>query len=55
MKNMKSKLVAVAAPAVMALAAATPAKAGILLMGDNGWEVTFAGSSNTFYMYASSE
>ena len=52
---MKSKLVAVAAPAVMALAAATPAKAGILLMGDNGWEVTFAGSSNTFYMYASSE
>ena len=50
-----TKVVAVAAPAIMALAAATPAKAGILLMGDNGWEVTFAGSSNTFYMYSSSE
>jgi len=55
MKNIKSKVVAVAAPAIMALAAVTPAKAGILLMGDNGWEVTFAGSSNTFYMYSSSE
>ena len=50
-----TKVVAVAAPAIMALAAATPAKAGILLMGDNGWEVTFAGSSNTFYMYTSSQ
>ena len=50
-----TKAAAVVAPAIMALAAATPAKAGILLMGDNGWEVTFAGSSNTFYMYASSD
>ena len=50
-----TKAAAVAAPAIMALAAVTPAKAGILLMGDNGWEVTFAGSSNTFYMYTSSE
>ena len=50
-----TKAVAVAAPAIMALAAVTPAKAGILLMGDNGWEVTFGGSSNTFYMYSSSE
>ena len=55
MKKITSKAVAVAAPAIMALAAVTPAKAGILLMGDNGWEVTFAGSSNTFYMYTSSE
>ena len=50
-----TKAAAVAAPAIMALAAVTPAKAGILLMGDNGWEVTFAGSSNTFYMYTSSD
>ena len=55
MKKITSKAVAVAAPAIMALAAVTPAKAGILLMGDNGWEVTFAGSSNTFYMYTSSD
>ncbi len=50
-----SKITAVAAPAIMALAVASPSEAKILLMGDGGWEVSFDGLVNGFYEYATTE
>ncbi len=46
-----TKITAVAAPAIMALAVASPSEAKILLMGDGGWEVSFDGLVNGFYSY----
>jgi hypothetical protein len=46
-----TKITAIAAPAIMALAVASPSEAKILLMGDGGWEVSFDGLVNGFYSY----
>ena len=46
-----SRKIAVAAiPAVMALSAATDADSKILLMSQEGWEVSFDGAANAFFM-----
>ena len=46
-----SKKIAIAAiPAVMALSAATDADSKILLMSQEGWEVSFDGAANAFVM-----
>jgi len=50
-----SKITAFAAPAIMALAVAAPSEAKILLMGDGGWEVSFDGSVNSFYVYTTKD
>jgi len=50
-----SKITAFAAPAVMALAVAAPSEAKILLMGDGGWEVSFDGSVNSFYVFSTKD
>lgn len=50
-----SKITAFAAPAIMALAVAAPSEAKILLMGDGGWEVSFDGSVNSFYVYTTQD
>ena len=50
-----TKITAVAAPAIMALAVASPSEAKILLMGDGGWEVSFDGLVNGFYSYTTKD
>jgi len=46
--NIKKKIALAAIPAVMALSA-TDASSKVLLMSDNGWEVSFDGAANAFY------
>jgi hypothetical protein len=54
MTNRFVKFAAAVAPAALLLAAAaTPAEAKVLLMGDGGWEVSFDGSVNGFAMWDS--
>ncbi len=50
-----TKITAIAAPAIMALAVASPSEAKILLMGDGGWEVSFDGLVNSFYSFQTTE
>ena len=50
-----TKITALAAPAIMALAVASPSEAKILLMGNDGWEVSFDGLVNGFYSYTSKD
>ena len=50
-----TKITAIAAPAIMALAVASPSEAKILLMGDGGWEVSFDGLVNSFYSFMTTE
>jgi len=50
-----NKITAFAAPAIMALAVAAPSEAKILLMGDGGWEVSFDGSVNSFYVFTTKD
>ena len=46
--NIKKKIALAAIPAVMALSA-TDVSSKVLLMSDNGWEVSFDGAANAFY------
>ena len=50
--NIKKKIALAAIPAVMALSA-TDASSKVLLMSDNGWEVSFDGAANAFYTQTS--
>ena len=50
--NIKKKIALAAIPAVMALSA-TDASSKVLLMSDNGWEVSFDGAANAFYNHTS--
>ena len=50
--NIKKKIALAAIPAVMALSA-TDVSSKVLLMSDNGWEVSFDGAANTFYNHSS--
>ena len=50
--NIKKKIALAAIPAVMALSA-TDASSKVLLMSDNGWEVSFDGAANAFHTYTS--
>ena len=53
MKNFSKKIALVAIPAVMALSAPT-AQSKLLLMSQEGWEVSFDGAANAFIMHQSS-
>ena len=50
--NIKKKIALAAIPAVMALSA-TDVSSKVLLMSDNGWEVSFDGAANAFYNHTS--
>ena len=50
--NIKKKIALAAIPAVMALSA-TDVNSKVLLMSDNGWEVSFDGAANAFYNHTS--
>ena len=50
--NIKKKIALAAIPAVMALSA-TDVSSKVLLMSDNGWEVSFDGAANAFYTQTS--
>ena len=50
--NIKKKIAVAAIPAVMALSA-TDVSSKVLLMSDNGWEVSFDGAANAFYNHTS--
>ena len=50
--NIKKKIALAAIPAVMALSA-TDVSSKVLLMSDNGWEVSFDGAANAFHTYTS--
>ena len=50
--NIKKKIALAAIPAVMALSA-TDVSSKVLLMSDNGWEVSFDGAANAFYNHSS--
>ena len=50
--NIKKKIALAAIPAVMALSA-TDVSSKVLLMSDNGWEVSFDGAANAFYSQTS--
>ena len=52
--NIKKKIALAAIPAVMALSA-TDVSSKVLLMSDNGWEVSFDGAANAFYNHTSTE
>ena len=54
MKNFSKKLAIAAIPAVMALSA-PQAESKILLMSQEGWEVSFDGAANAFIMKNSAE
>ena len=49
MKNFSKKIAIAAIPAVMALSA-PQAESKILLMSQEGWEVSFDGAANAFLM-----
>lgn len=53
MKNFKKTKLAVAAAAAMGLS--LPAGAIVVVGGENGWEVSFDGNINQFYVYSDSE
>ena len=53
MKNFSKKIALAAIPAVMALSAST-ADSKLLLMSQEGWEVSFDGAANAFIMHQSS-
>ncbi len=55
MTNRLTKFAAVVAPAALLLGAGTPADAKVLVMGDGGWEVSFDGSVNVFYVFNDNE
>ena len=48
--KISKKFAVVAVPAVMALSAANTADSKILLMSQEGWEVSFDGAANAFFM-----
>ena len=48
--NIKKKIALAAIPAVMALSA-TDVSSKVLLMSDNGWEVSFDGAANVLQPY----
>ena len=50
--NIKKKIALAAIPAVMALSS-TDVSSKVLLMSDNGWEVSFDGAANAFHTYTS--
>ena len=50
--NIKKKIALAAIPAVMAISA-TDVDSKVLLMSDNGWEVSFDGAANAFYNHTS--
>ena len=50
--NINKKIALAAIPAVMALSA-TDVNSKVLLMSDNGWEVSFDGAANAFYNHTS--
>ena len=45
------KLAIVAIPAAMALSAPEETKSKLLLMSQEGWEVSFDGAANAFYTF----
>ncbi|QBQ53612.1 porin [Nitrosococcus wardiae] len=53
MKNFKKTKLAVAAAAAMGLS--LPAGAVVVVGGENGWEVSFDGNINQFYVYSDTE
>ncbi len=46
-----TKLITVVGSATLAMAIGVPAKAVVVVGGDNGWEVSFEGSVSGFYVY----
>lgn len=51
----KTKLAAAVGTATLALAAANPASAVVVVGGDNGWEISFDGNINAFYTYTKAD